>query len=166
MNIQRLEMMKQMLGRVVAGSWTPVQTLPSTDRIPTPFPAITIDNFDLSSWVEKKSPVNNTCGFVACAVGHACFDEEFRKLGLKFDGHIPQFDGYESWYAVHALFDVTHQTASNLFGSRGYNTKVKSTVAHLPSKIREAQMVHDRISILIDLADEDEFNAAVSRGNA
>lgn len=166
MNIQRLEMMKQMLGRVVAGSWKPVQTLPSKDKIPTPFPAITVKNFDLSSWVERHAPVNKTCGFTACAVGHACFDEEFRKLGLTFDGNRPVFEGRENWTAVHRFFEITDTTASKLFSDGSYSNAKLAAVKHLPKTTREAQMVLNRITILIELGDERIFNEHVRQGKA
>ena len=166
MNLQRLEMMKQMLGRVVAGSWTPVQQLSVADKIPTPFPAIKLKNFDLSSWVEVHAPTNNTCGFTACAVGHACFDEEFRKLGLQFEGNRPVFEGRDNWTAVHRFFDIYNTTASNLFSDSNYNASKEAAVKHLPKTIREAQMVLNRITILIELGDERTFNESVRKGNA
>ena len=162
MNIQRLEMMKQMLGRVVAGSWEPVSSIPANERLTTEIQTLSIVSVDLNSWSELKTRYpKNTCGFSACAVGHACFDEEFRKLGWSWEGNIPVFDKLIGWYAVEKFFDIYERTAESLFMSQMYDSAHRSKYQHIPKNIREAQMVHDRIDLLIQYANENKFNRQV-----
>lgn len=162
MNIERLEMMKQMMGRVVAGSWSPVNSLPAKERFIGEVTKVKVSSVVLSSWSNHKSgQIGGTCGFTACSVGHACFDEEFRKLGLKFDGSQPMFSGWRGWPAVEAFFGIRDDTAENLFMSNKYHLAVRNKYAHLPVNVREAQMVHDRVDMLIRSSNEHTFNATV-----
>lgn len=159
MNIERLEMMKQMMGRVVAGSWSPVDSLPANERFIGEVTKVKIISVALSSWSNHKTgAAGGTCGFTACSVGHACFDEEFRKLGLKFSGNQPHFKGIDGWGAVEKFFGIGVVTAEHLFMSDKYKTPTRNRYAHLHANVREAQMVHDRIDVLIGMADESKFN--------
>lgn len=160
MNIQRLEMMKQLLGRVVAGSWEPVTSLPKNERFIDAIAKVVVTSVDLKSWSNHKtgSP-GGTCGFTACAVGHACFDEEFRKLGLKFDGSQPYFSTYIGWVAVEKFFNIDDRTAETLFMDRMYSYKIRNKYTHLPARHRDAQMVMDRIGLLLQYTNESQFNA-------
>ena len=149
MNIQRLEMMKQMMGRVVAGSWEPVLTLPRNERFISEVTKITVTSVDLKSWSDHKTGrPNNTCGFSACAVGHACFDEEFRKLGWEWDGAQPKFGSETGIEASATFFDITKHQAKRLFMPESYMGADKHR--ELPANVREAKMVADRIQKLIN----------------
>lgn len=158
MHIQRLEMMKQMMGRVVAGSWQPISILPAGEKFHAPI-KVKVTSLDLGSWSDHKTGESGgACGFSACAVGHACFDEEFRKLGWRFSGTQPYFGTDSSWCAVEKFFAIGDTTAENLFISRKYSGFTRSEYGHVPAKVREAQMVHDRISKLLELGSEQKFN--------
>ena len=160
MNIQRLEMMKQMMGRVVAGSWFPVESLPDNDRFRAEVKKLKIISVNLYSWSNHKiGNQNSLCGFTACAVGHACFDEEFRKLGWKWSGSQPNFNNKLGWVAVEKFFEIDSYTAELLFKAQHYNNRAKYN--HINSKVREAQMVLDRIELLIQFNDQQKFQQHV-----
>lgn len=109
MNIERLRMVQVMLERMIAGSWVAVETLGDkegtgyTKGLPKP---VEIREFDLSSWRSVVATPDNTnvCGFTACVIGHACFDEQFRELGWSWDGGTPMFDGKSDWRGVNKFF--------------------------------------------------------------
>lgn len=160
MNIERLEMMRVMMERVVAGSWTPQFDAPLHVEMSNVSPEFVVDTMDLDTWVErvKTNAKGNTCGFSACAVGHACFDEEFRKLGWSWNGSSPVFDGDDSWTGVINFFEIRSQTAKLLFVNENYSYTVRSRYKNLPRKVREAKMVADRISLLMKIGQLDFQN--------
>lgn len=160
MNIQRLEMMRVMMERVVAGSWKPEldPTVIGRETSYTVTNDVAVAAFDLDSWacvVETKpnTRVNGrpvVCGFSACAVGHACFDEEFRKLGWSWNGSQPRFGGFGGLEAAQLFFGITRHQSERLFLPEEYSSYVRKDYTHLPKNIREAKMVADRIETLID----------------
>ena len=118
-------------------------------------PDVVVSAFDLDSWatpIAHKPSATGTvvCGFSACAVGHACFDEEFRKLGWSWDGSQPTFGGAEGIKAAARFFDISEYQSKRLFlpESYGYDTRVKYN--DLPKKVREAKMVADRIERMME----------------
>ncbi len=147
MNIERLEMMRVMMERVVAGSWEPDQSIFAEVYRPTSLP-LEVNKVNLHSWREPSS-TQNVCGYSACAVGHACFDEEFRKLGMRWVGSAPYFGDKGGWDGVRAFFEVDKRTSELLFGSFGYDHAARRKYEQLPVATREAKMVADRIESLI-----------------
>lgn len=134
MNRERLEMIRVMLERVVAGSW-----VPGTNAM--------IEAVNLDTWREEQ----DGCGYTACAVGHACFDQAFNQLGLHWAGRgVPAFGDHIGWAAVDAFFDIGRAVSYSLFAPDDYSKKVREKYSHLPSEVREAKMVADRIQKLLD----------------
>lgn len=160
MNIQRLEMMRVMMERVVAGSWKPEldPTVIGKESDYVVANDVAVAAFDLDSWACVIETVPNTrvngravvCGFSACAVGHACFDEEFRKLGWSWNGSTPRFGGVGGLEAAQLFFDITYHQAGRLFLPEEYNSTFRAKYKHLPKNIREAKMVADRVQSLIE----------------
>lgn len=152
MNRERLETMRVMLERVVAGSWRPTSDMNELRHdmgrnfIPSDTESVFIERVDLHDWAVKK-PIG--CGFTACAVGHACFDEHFIKDGLRWYGNTPQFGEYYGWFAVREFFGITQRHADKLFLPKSYSSDVRAKYLHLPGKVREAKMVADRIQTLL-----------------
>lgn len=119
MNIERLRLMSQMLGEVVAGTWKP------TAKVKPMLRAIPIEGnlgFEMRSWFGLTP---DYCGYSACAVGHACLDDRFNKLGLVFDDG-PAYVGVNGeeyapdWEGVSAFFEIDLQTAEHLFSNCSY----------------------------------------------
>lgn len=156
MNIERLEMMRVMMERVVAGSWKPEIDAAqiSVEKYSKIAPDVIVSMCDLSTWASSinyqpnANGRNMVCGFSACAVGHACFDEEFRKLGWKWDGRTPTFDGREGLHAAMKFFGITMQQSKRLFLPESYDVG-RGNYIHLPKNVREAKMVADRLQKLI-----------------
>ena len=103
MNIQRLEMVKLMLERMIAGSWEIASNMPFDEALGE---QCHITEFDLSTWrsVDYLATTRNSCGFTACVIGHVCFDEEFRKLGWKWEGSTPVFKDKSHWTGINDFF--------------------------------------------------------------
>lgn len=156
MNKQRLEMMRVMMERVVAGSWKPEfdVTAIASEKNTKVTPDFEITKFNLDSWAsvtkydETPGARKLVCGFSACAVGHACFDEEFRKLGWSWEGSAPKFNKSTGIEAAVEFFEITDRQARRLFMPDEYNYANKHR--ELPAKVREAKMVADRIQQLIN----------------
>ena len=163
MNIQRLEMMRVMLLRIAAGSWEPTPVLVG-DELKwggyTPDALVDIKKFDLGYWVlndgTTKTENGNVCGFSACAVGHACFDEEFRKLGWKWIGSTPTYSGEVAWDAVLKFFEISDGTDELMFMDDAYPYDEREDDAY-PYDEREydvtPKMVADRIQELMTLGE-------------
>ena len=160
MNKQRLEMMRVMMERVVAGSWKPELDPVAIGRETHKSVKndVAVAAFDLDSWVSvieidpNKRVAGNSvvCGFSACAVGHACFDEEFRKLGWSWSGVEPRFGGRGGLHAAEKFFDITHHQAGRLFLPDEYGSITRKKYNDLPKNVREAKMVAVRIQQLLD----------------
>lgn len=130
MNIERLEMVQVMLERMIAGSWVAIEQLSGDEKpryskhVDKP---IEIKEFDLSSWrhVISNPADPNVCGFTACVIGHACFDEEFRKLGWSWNDSTPVFKNQTDWRAVNSFFGFTgnrdYGVGELLFTDDAYN---------------------------------------------
>jgi hypothetical protein len=86
--------------------------------------------FDLDTWgevVRDKETGELKCGTTACAVGHACFNPDFRDEGLgisafylKDGGIVPTFNGYYGPYAVSIFFDIDAIQTNHLFYADSY----------------------------------------------
>lgn len=120
MNIERLQLMSQMLGEVIAGTWKP-----TSNNLPElrPMPIEGNLSFELRSWFGLTP---DQCGYSACAVGHACMDDRFNKEGLVFGFDGPAFVGPDgsryapSWEGVCAFFEIDNELAEELFDNGSY----------------------------------------------
>ena len=130
---KRLQLMVTMLKEVRDGVWNPgpmtverlgwLPTAMAPTTIPEPGSEPVVEDvvltFDLEQWVAPHSD-GASCGYSACAVGHACMDPRFRELGLNWGGNGPYYDGITSWGAVCHLFDIGRPTARFLFSDVSY----------------------------------------------
>lgn len=118
MNIERLQLMSDMLSEVIAGTWQP-----TSDNLPKLRDHIPVRNiaFELRSWFGVTP---DYCGYSACAIGHACMDDRFNHQGLVFGLIGPEYitdEGYKtSWQSVEAFFDISNDMARGLFNSSSY----------------------------------------------
>jgi hypothetical protein len=110
MNVERLERLAKLLDQ-------------QTDSCPI--------RFDLSSWGEYKKVEENICGTAACAVGLACFSDDFKAEGLGTVDHwigrgyfVPTFKQQEGWHAVADFFDIGLDQAAHLFHEDHYRGRV------------------------------------------
>lgn len=155
MNKERVEMMRVMLERVVHGSWRPTNDVVGlyTDMRTIKFESdeFKVGSCDLESWRDRST---QGCGFSACAVGHACFDAEFIKLGLKWGGMQPVYGGREHFEAVDAFFEFEqYKTSRILFLSSAYPPKFRCAFKNYPEAVREAKMVALRIEKLLSMTE-------------
>lgn len=154
LNKERLEMMRVMLERVVHRSWhmtTDLTKLRNRMTVNQQHP-VKVTGCELKNWRNVSG-----CGYAACAIGHACFDAEFNKLGLIWDGTVPEYRNDRGWGAVDKFFGFEHyKTASILFQADGYKIQHREQVKHLPADVRQAKMVALRIEALQSMT-EAEF---------
>jgi len=103
--------------------------------------AVPPERFDMGYW---------ECGTVACAVGHACHDPQFRKEGL----HLAKVDGFsqlrpvldlgvrlDGWEAVEGFFGLIEPQAYSLFSLHAYESNFPTTddvIARIEALIAEA----------------------------
>ncbi|MNC33630.1 hypothetical protein D3C76_102910 [compost metagenome] len=124
MNKDTLQLMSDMLGEVIAGTWKGTPVCYGLIIGPIKARPKNVEGFNLSHWVEMEyNQAGDTCGYSACAVGHACFDPRFQALGLRMvDGipTIPSMGGIDDWEAIDELFGITQETAEHLFYKRNY----------------------------------------------
>lgn len=141
MNVNRLELMVTMLKEVEAGAWKPSLTrakqLISNDMYneevvghnPTGKKIQeTPVEFDLGTWVGAIPEYRNelSCGFTACAVGHATLDSRFNKMGLKPDCDLaPTYKTKVGWYALINFFELSEEALERLFSSSMYPEHLK-----------------------------------------
>lgn len=155
MNIERLALMVQMLAEVVKGEW--VASGSAVCKITQRKDPIR--KFDLSTWVSRVS-----CGFSACAVGHACLDSRFNKLGLSynFERAVPKYNNNTNWKAVEKFFDIKEETAELLFMIRRYQSDIADF-----DEWRNPQPadVIRRILLLIELGETQAFTDAINQEN-
>ena len=148
MNIQHLEMMRVMMERVAAGSWEPVSGYLGNliQNVPREV------QFDLSDWIDPAS----SCGFSACAVGHACLDEEFRKLGWEWSfWDTPRYKNAGGWFAVRKFFDIGSYTDELLFQNIYYQYElIDGNFVKQEYHTVKPKEVADRISELMELGEE------------
>lgn len=127
-NVERLKLMVTMLREVEAGTWKPaaVEFLEEKDGYTT-IPAEESQKirsfFDLSTWLSTDGDAR-TCGYSACAIGHACLDQRFIDQGLTLvrmgypqlleqDEHGHYYSS--SWAAVTAFFDFEEEGQAAFF---------------------------------------------------
>lgn len=146
LNHERLEMIRVMLERVVHGSWdmnpdhVKLRRSMNVDRGTD----VTVTSCDLKHWRMQTS-----CGYAACAIGHACFDPVFNELGLKWTFGQPKYKQEVGWDAVDLFFEFEqYKTSRILFQQGSYQKQHIDQVAHLPAHVRQAKMVAIRIEAL------------------
>lgn len=138
MHRQRLELMVILLREVEAGTWEP-----STDDLgPLPPGMHPTHRFDMIDWLDNVRP---DCGFAACAVGHACLDERFNRIGLRMQwagpgqSHAPEYtvkkQTHRSWAAVGRFFDLTPRETDQLFDGDKYPYDQKKSPAAVRLRI-------------------------------
>lgn len=115
--------------------------------------------FDLSSWMKiyydplqgplkplfdenHQLTAKRDCATVGCAVGLACLLPEFQSEGLTIVLHerlgvVPCWDGYVSFAAVRAFFDIEHSLAEYFFHPQ-YSRQITGAAAErqVASRIR------------------------------
>jgi hypothetical protein len=129
MNKERLRLLAEFLKTV-----NPVKFDLCTWRSPSP------GDWTISEVLRSdKSLLDNDCGTTGCAIGWACVIPEFIEAGLVYKEEGPTFDGYVSWEATEAFFDIPPKVATLLFSSNEYPF---NTSAHV---------VADRIETVISI---------------
>lgn len=104
------------------------------DRVPE-------NRFDFSRWIgEGWEGDPAMCGTTACAIGHACFMPEFRKLGATLNRFgLPSLvgDPYSDASDVGSeIFGLDREEFSSLFVP-GYGLDDDATAAQVAARIRE-----------------------------
>jgi len=113
MNPERVELMITMLKEVEAGTWKPA-AIAAVDDVKAEDLPNTKAWFDMSTWLSTDGDPA-TCGFNACAIGHACLDQRFIDQGLEMSGAEPSFGGYHGPYAIGEFFGIDEQVVFDLF---------------------------------------------------
>ena len=80
-----------------------------------------IEAFSLDDWTDVGG-ARPSCGYSACAVGHAMLDVRFNALGLYHMDGVPGYNGTTNWEAVRTFFDISEETAELLFAPSTYDT--------------------------------------------
>lgn len=90
-----------------------------------------VESFDIGIW----SLDNKSCGFVACAIGHACADDWF---DLKIVNGTPWYGGLAGWTGVVKYFSLsTTGQAIFLFDAPSYSSGYSTEAADVAKRIRE-----------------------------
>lgn len=97
--------------------------------------------FSLKTWGETLRG-EHSCRTTCCAIGYACFMDEFREVGLraitgmdekcesfeellnwpaKFVTTVPAFEGHLSFNAISRLFGISHAACGALFLNDAYD---------------------------------------------
>ena len=157
MNKERLELMSTMLGEVITGSWK------MSNGAKFQGAEVTDIGFNLWVWFRDNSDLETTtCGFSACAVGHAMLDDRFTNQGLKLNDITPIFTDqdyniWHNWEAVEKFFEIGEVTAESLFMNSYY---YDSSTGEPYKEVRPDQ-VKWRVDKLLELGSEDVFNSLV-----
>lgn len=92
-----------------------------------------IKAFNLDDWTDALGEYSEmevpSCGYSACAVGHAMFDTRFNALGLGTINGCPLYHGKQDWEAVEAFFDVSGDVAHLLFSPDYYDDATPGDIA-------------------------------------
>lgn len=99
--------------------------------------------FNLDSWCQ--------CGTVACAVGHAAYDEWFRRRGLKLETYdldyglkVPVYQEWRDDEAVEEFFDIGAHAVEQLFYAQAYPAQSGTRPKTVAKRIREFVASHDQ----------------------
>lgn len=145
--------MSTMLGEVMAGAWK------MSNGAKYQGAEVTDIGFNLWVWFRDNSDLETaTCGFSACAVGHAMLDDRFTNQGLGLNCNSPIFKDqtggvWHNWEAVEKFFDVAEETAESLFMNSYY---YDSSTGEPYKEVRPDQ-VKWRVDKLLELGAEDKF---------
>ena len=105
-----------------------------------------VEQFNLIEWVTdaQMDPMTEEivpgCGTVACAVGHACMIEDFKKQGLGQYGEYPfspTYGALTGWDAVQAFFGVGYFDAWQLFDYSCYGYEDRTPPSEVALRIRQ-----------------------------
>lgn len=134
MNRENLQLMADMLGEVVAGTWKGVPVDHKWKLGPVKLFPERVNSFNIDSWSETTD-----CGYSACAVGHACYDKRFISQGLFMADYGPELtvkgNFLSKWDAVMELFDIDNELAHILFHESHYKGYIKYGVQ--PKRVKQ-----------------------------
>lgn len=135
MNRENLQMMADMLGEVVAGTWKGVPVDHKFKLGPVKLFPERVNSFDIDRWADVTD-----CGYSACAVGHACFDKRFISQGLSMWDSVPFLTlesgkKLDAWDGVVELFGIKLETARRLFHESHYKGYIKYGVQ--PKRVKQ-----------------------------
>lgn len=126
MNIFRLQLMAEMLQEMSVA----IPVFEVEEQCDTVYnheqTACVVDGFSLDTWTNAIGFAKDTfssCGYTACAVGHAMFDVRFNAFGLYSENGVPAYQGKNSWEAVREFFGIQNLTAETLFSPSEYETE-------------------------------------------
>lgn len=141
MNVNRLELMVTMLKEVEAGTWKPSLTRAKEMVLQDVYNYEALGNnptgkniqessveFSLNNWVDAFPEERNerSCGFSACAVGHATLDSRFNKMGLKPNSNFaPTYKNEVNWRSLEKFFELSGENLHILFTNSKYPEHLK-----------------------------------------
>ena len=102
--------------------------------------------FCLLAWYAAAPP----CGYVACAVGHACLDPRINSQGLRLERESPSYRGLTQWEAVDAFFGLDSRDSNWLFSAKKYPAGGCTNALEVALRIEEF-LAHSRFRV--DVAD-------------
>lgn len=169
----RVQLMAQLLDEVLTNRWVPSGARAIADGVFVTGPV----SFDLNHWqVDVDELIGDfqyeidecdlpeeqvahlecridqlqakSCGFTACAVGHACYDSRFNEIGLVLsdDGDAPMLKGsattdswgdLTSWAAVRKFFGIKSFIADWLFQAESYPYNLQNSPAAVRDRCLE-----------------------------
>ena len=118
MNVERLQMLQDLITRVSDGKWYGGEPVRHHNFLGFKWPKKNDIQFNLGFWFSARKR-----GDAACAIGHAMLDKNFRALGLtpSKKSMTPQFEGKMGFEAVCAFFEIEKKTAILLFSPMSYS---------------------------------------------
>lgn len=134
MNAERLKILATILDEAAAGTWRPTVGQGAEDS-----PNI---KFHLAGWVDPVEMEDGSCGFAACAIGHAMLDQRLAITGTDIEEGIDPSPfnpecGAEGWDAVTTFFDIEERTAVWLFEPFTADYRRDDDPAEVAERIRQ-----------------------------
>lgn len=119
MNIERLQMLQDLITRVSDGKWYGGEPVHHYNFLGFKWPKKNNIKYNLAYWYCKSRSGNE-----ACAIGHAMLDKQFNELGFNYSrsGMMPSFEGKVGFTAIEKFFDINIDTALMLFHASSYST--------------------------------------------
>lgn len=95
-----------------------------------------------SEYADVTTLTEGSCGYAACAVGHAGSIASFREAGFKVVSNgchylIPTYNGDENWDAVKSFFGLSEDEADHLFCSTSYLDEFFDLYDPTPTEVAE-----------------------------
>jgi hypothetical protein len=102
--------------------------------------------------VNPADIIQGHCGSTACAIGWACSNPEFIRLGFRMAARekvdeytgkreltdfTPQYRGSDGWDAVRHFFDIDYHTAGTLFDFEDYPDEGDTTLNEVIARLAE-----------------------------